>query len=177
MLWKFPHNAHLINLDHVEVLTPISTVVTPAEGNFAETRRCFFTVRIAGTPIEIAVVDYDETGMLTAEQWNQKLDELEADYDALVWQFLGTTPAPIPAEQDDTIEGSLKDEVIMLNAMDITRWHHVENADGTTELSISAQLPAHPQTDELIAKLREYAMHVRMPDIPLDDTPLGSAAL
>lgn len=175
MLWKFPHNAHLINLDHVEVLTPISTVVTPAEGNFAETRRCFFTVRIAGTPIEIAVNDYDETGMLTAEQWNQKLDELEADYDALVWQFLGATQPP--AAQDDTLDGGLKDEVILLNALNITRWHHTDNADGTTELSISARLPAHPQNDELIAKLREYAMHVRMPDIALDETPLGSASL
>ena len=175
MLWKFPHNAHLINLDHVEVLAPIATVITPAEGNFAETRRCFFTVRIAGTPIEIAVNDYDETGMLTSEQWNQKLDELEADYDALVWQFLGTTPAP--TAQDATLDGGLKDEVIMLNALDITRWHHTENTGGITELSINARLPAHPQTDELIAKLREYAVHVRIPDIALDETPLGSAAL
>lgn len=172
MLWKFPHNAHLINLDKVEVLSPITTVVTPAEGNFAETRKCWFTVTVAGKPVEIAVVDYDSSGMLPIEDWNRLLDELEADHDALVWQLLG---AQTPPEQPDT--GGLKDEVLLLNATNVTRWHNKQEANGQVQLSLEAVLPDHPQTDELIQKLMEYARQARMPEIHLDEPQLGSAAL
>jgi hypothetical protein len=48
---------------------------------------------------------------------------------------------------------------------------------GQVQLSIDAVLPDHPQTDELIQKLMEYARQARMPEIHLDEPQLGSAAL
>lgn len=175
MLWKFPNDKHLIALDLVQLVKPIDTHIVPAEGSYAETRQCFFQVVVAGHTIDICVSDYDNEGMLTPEAWNQKLDELEADYDALVWQLTGAlqTPPQVPAEDKD----GLKDEVVLLNSTSVTSWHHKEEADGQVRLSLEALLPDHPQTDELIHKLMEYAHRVRVPDIRIDESPLGSAAL
>jgi hypothetical protein len=59
----------------------------------------------------------------------------------------------------------------------VTRWHHKQEANGQVQLSLEAVLPDHPQTDELIQKLMEYARQARMPEIHLDEPQLGSAAL
>jgi hypothetical protein len=180
MLWKFPNDPHLIALNLVQLVTPIRTTVTPAEDNFEETRKCSFTVTVAGHVVEIAVVDYNDAGMLGAEDWNTLLDQLEADYEALVWELTGASQKTPPATpEDDVFTGGLKAEVFCVDATTVRRWNSEGiTPDGTIRISVDFELPVDGQhTDEVLRTLESYANHARMPQIHMDEPPLGSAAL
>lgn len=180
MLWKFPNDPHLIALNLVQLVTPIRTTVTPAEENFEETRKCAFTVTVAGHTVEIAVVDYNDEGMLGAEDWNTLLDQLEADYEALVWELTGASQKTPPATpEDDTFTGGLKAEVFCVDATTVRRWNIEDTSPvGTVRISVDFELPADGQhTQEVLGTLDVYARQARMPQILMDEPQLGSAAL